>query len=75
MLYRLELLRLTIRWCFHALLGTMILGVAGMLIGFVSPPTRWSVIVATICIVVIQILCIVVNYASARQLEQYEDIA
>jgi hypothetical protein len=75
MAHRLELLRLTIRWCFNGLLGMALLGVAGVLIGLLSPVSRPYVVYAVACIVVLQGVLIVVNYQSARQLEQYEDIA
>ena len=75
MAHRLELLRLTIRWCFNGLLGMALLGVLGVLISIIWPISRAYVVYTVACIVVLQCALIVVNYQSARQLEQYEDIA
>lgn len=72
--HRLEILRMTIRWCFNVLLGTAISGVVGAVVGFVWPESRFFVVYFAACIIAIQCAAIIINYTSARQLEQYEDI-
>lgn len=75
MVHRLELLRLTIRWCFNVLLATALLGAGGAVIGIIWAETRPYIVYFAGLIVAIQCIAIVVNYTSANQLEQYEDIS
>ena len=73
--HRLQLLRLKVRWCFHALLGIAFLGVVGVLVGLLWPPSRQYIAYSAGALVLLQSVLILVNYSLASQLEQYEEIS
>lgn len=71
--HRLELLRMTIRWCFHGLLATAITGICATTSALIWPSIRWYVVVISAALIMLQICLIVVNYASSLKLDQYEE--